>query len=63
MTFNLAIRPTILLLASQKLGSWYQITIRAQIHVHVLSALYSIFSGLSLGLFEITYQIAKIFKL
>jgi len=63
MTLDLAIRAVFLLLVCRNLGSWYQISIRAQIHVHVLPALYSTFRGLSLGLFEMTYQIAKIFIL
>jgi len=63
MTLDLTIRTAFFLLDCRKLGLRYQITITAQIHVHVLSALYSIFGGLSFGLFETTYQIQKTFIL
>jgi hypothetical protein len=61
MRLDLAIRATFMLLASRALGSWYQITFRARIHVHALSVFRSIFTGLSIVLFKISYQISKIY--
>ena len=40
MTLDLVIRATFMLLASRKLGSWHQITLRARAHFHFLAAFF-----------------------